>query len=140
MSLCAYSQNITLKPVLIKNDKGEIVYYAFTKEQAIDILKTYERNSIHKELIDSLETHVATLHSVQKDYKAMQDSLESANKTYYKITANYNKVTQKYENMQVDLVSIQKSLEHKVAKKNKTIWILTGTNIAAILLVILILL
>lgn len=129
-----------MKPVLIKNDKGEIIYYAFTKKQAIDILKTYERNSINKELIDSLETHVATLYSIEKDYKTMQDSLEASNKTYYKITANYNKATQKYENMQVNLVSIQKSLEHKVAKKNKTIWILIGTNIAAALLITMILL
>lgn len=129
-----------MRPVLIKNDKGGVIYYAFTKEQAIDILKTYERNSIDKELIDSLETHVATLHSIEKDYKTIQDSLESSNKSYYKITVNYNKEMQKYEKIKVDLVSIQKSLEHKVAKKNKTIWILVGTNIAAALLVVMILL
>lgn len=132
-SVCQ-TQPSTLKPLLIR-EGDKITYYAFTREQVVDILKCYATRDLHAEKIDSLQATIITYEKQSDEYKELISNLEVTNTRLYKISEQYDTLVKNDDKIQVNYIIIKKALEQKIRDRNKTIFLLTATNIVTIVLI-----
>jgi hypothetical protein len=129
---------LSLKPHLIKDASGNVTHYAFNKHQARYIIKMYERSVIDAEKIDTLENGMVHLRGEAQQYKDMRDSLALTNAKYRALVSGQSAVIEKEQRVNANLTTINLGLEQKVVRKNKRIKTLLLTNLATLLLIVVI--